>query len=344
MSGGTSNLRNDEPWFTNQINRAKNNNIIIFPISYVNNEGGTPNAAVQFNRLATETGGFVSKVWSVESLSDVYADIAEKIKILADEDTEMELSFEDIVINNQPYDGSEVYEYVPVGPFVVRTSDISQVNSSGRTSIIWPDGNQTVVDQTAEWESNTLTFQVGAINLNEIWSTTFRLKVNMAGCYNVFGPDSSILLNGVPTPLPDLPICVSQTLKNEGLKTGTLNVTGLDTIPSVIENPIFTDFVPLQWNTYYNSSDNTNKNLVAIEKIYYNINGGPWIQFDVKSVSSAHVIQHIPPSPLYLDVRNLPAGNYYFRVFAQAVDAADAYNETALPAVVNRSGNYLILK
>jgi hypothetical protein len=330
MSGGTSNLRNDEPWFTNQITKAVNNNITVFIISYVNNEGDSPNAAVQFNRLASETGGEVYRVWNEETFALVYADITERIKVLADKDTEMTLNFETVKIEDQVFIGTDVYDYVPVGlpdPTVLPQSQVSEpittIDTDLRTGIIWPNGTQSMVNQSEEWLANSLYFPVGEIPFGKFWSTTFRLKPKIPGCYNVFGEGSGILLNGEETVIPENIICVVEEPKDEPFKSGMLNVTGVAPTGS------FNDFIPLSWQTYYNSTNSTKYS--ATETVSYRIVGSTvWKQIYVVSVpSNKDVVQTYQAM---LDIRSLPENrDIEIWIHATAPDAAEGTVTYTIP-------------
>jgi hypothetical protein len=331
MSGGTSNLQNDEPWFTNQINKAVNNDITVFIISYVNNAGDSPNAAVQFNRLADETGGEVYRVWNEETFALVYADITERIKVLADKDTEMTLNFETVKIEDQVFPGTDVYDYVPVGlpdPTVLPHGQVSvpstTIDNNLRTSIIWPDGNQSMVNQSQEWLTNTLKFHVGEIPFGTTWSTTFRLKPKIPGCYNIFGEGSGILLNGEETVIPENVICVVEEPKNEPFKSGMLNVTD-DDPPNAQYNSTDTDFIPLHWQTYYNS---TKPELYsATETVSYRFidERSPFVVWkEVYSVSVPNDKDSVRTYQTMLDIRQFPlACVIQIRIQATAPDARD---------------------
>ncbi len=39
-------------------------------------------------------------------------------------------------------------------------------------------------DQTADWADNNLSFDVGTLKLNQVWMTTYMLKVNKVGPIN----------------------------------------------------------------------------------------------------------------------------------------------------------------
>ena len=306
LSDGGSNLA-VQGTNTTLENKAKANGIYIFTISYLNGNGGetTSNAFNTMDALAKNTGG--KHYWNKTSqgLKDIYWDIASQLLKLAAKNTSMSVSFQNISVNNTFMGGSAVYDYIPVGPYYAMNTT---VNPDGRTSIIWTNGSQTVKDQSGEWP--LLKFDIGTIEIGQNWSTTFRLKVKQLGLIKVFGEGSTISFNGGSGDLvlPDLFINVKTNLTEQGLKTGTLIVTDLQ--PS--SSGPFTDFVPLQWNTHYNSTVSTNK---ATEYIYYN-KGGPWIQFDVTSAPTGDSSQSTS-----LDVRTLPVGTYNFWVHATAGDA-----------------------
>ncbi len=177
---------------------AIDSNVYVFPICY-NNNCNSGQSPVQMNAFANATGGKFYTAKDTVELAMVFDQIYEKVMELAGEKTQMSLVFQEIEVDDQTYTGNQLYEYIPVdipdglAPGVVSIPS-STINSNARTSIIWPNNTQSIENQSEEWATNTLNFHVGAIPLNKVWETTFRLKVNKAGCYNVFGPDSKIEL------------------------------------------------------------------------------------------------------------------------------------------------------
>lgn len=329
LSDGGSNL-DTQGTLDGLISKAKNNRIHVFVIAYLKNPGSAT-AEANFGRLTKETGGKYYASDNSAEIAGFYKDIEKLIKQLADEDTTMTVSFQNIVIDNTAYDGSDVYDYVPVGPF---TPLQTTVNPDGRTSIIWPNSSQTVKDQSLEWPN--LKFNVGAIDIGQNWSTTFRLKVKQNGTFNVFGA-GSISLNGKTVPLPDSPATVLPDIPPGTFKAGTLSVDNLHevNVPSV---GYYTAFIPLQWNTNYDSPTLTN---FATETVYYRIAGSTaWHPFDGKSAPVGEFGQTTT-----LDVRNLPSGSYDFQVHADAVDADDAYSGIITVEVAHGStSTYIKLK
>ena len=194
------------------------------------------------------------------SLLTKFQELIEIISELCGANTQMTISFDNIKINKTytATNGSELYDYIPVDipaglPVGVMSAPSTTINSSARTSIIWPNNTQSIINQSNQFPN--LQFTVGKVGLKKNWSTTFRLKAKKIGCYNLFGPGSEINfgMGTLPLTLPDVPICVNTTVNDTGVLQGTLDVSNLHTVSS---GP-FADFVPLQWNTYYNSSNNS---------------------------------------------------------------------------------------
>ena len=302
----------------------KNCGVYAFPICYNNNcqNGQSP---VQMGHMANYNGGKYFEAKTAGELALAFDEIYELINQLVPDNTKMMVSFDNIEINKTytEADGSKVYDYIPhnipVGLTVGEMSAPSAtINPNARTSIIWPNGTQSIQNQSEQWPY--LIFTVGKVTLQHEWSTTFSLKAKQSGCYNLFGPGSVLDFGdgSVPMDLPDSPICVNTTVNDTGVLQGTLDISNLHTVSS---GP-FADFVPLQWNTYYNGTKNTN---FATEKIYYNIAGGPWVQFNTISVPSADYVQLTPLlSPLQFDVRGIPRGSTInIWVHASAPDAND---------------------
>jgi hypothetical protein len=231
----------------------------------------------------------------------------------------MSVSFQNIVINNIAYAyGGEVYDYVPVNiPADLQTGVVSPasttVDPDARTSIIWANESQSVVDQSGQFPN--LAFFVGSLDIGEEWSTTFSLKVKQPGTYNMFGPGSKIMLSGNPLYLPELPITVQEHLDDVGFKSGTLDLYDLS-------NSADTDFVRITWNTNYVSPTSTpaspNK---AAETVSYRVEGSSgWKTFYTTEAGVG-----VSSQTATLDARNIPRDKQVF-VRARAI-AADAHQD-----------------
>jgi hypothetical protein len=231
------------------------------------------------------------------ALSTVYGTIYGEI---ADPgvDTSMTADFQNITVTGVTIPGGDVYTYVP------------------STKIGWQNGTITFKNQTSDWADHQLDFTIGTIKLKEQWNATFQLRVNKSGLIDVFGNHSSVTFNGGTQTLY-LPQTFITVVPH-------LNVTEITAKTITLENLMVTGeisaLLPVKWNSIYTG----NKTLT--EKVYYRINSGPWVQFDIKThpypfgpnFTTTNYVNYAQ-----LDVTKLPFGNYTIKVYATASDAPD---------------------
>ena len=297
--------------------------IRIMTLCYTNN-AFDPSGAKQLADLSHATGGEAYIARNADELAVKFDEIFQFMMELMGEGSEMTIDFENIDISpTEQLPGSDVYDYIPRGISEGYFDDViipdPAKNDNERTKINWPDGTQSVQNQSIQWPD--LQFAVGKVDLKETWCTTFRLKAKQAGCYNAFGKDSTIDLGlGLPPePLPPSPICIGGTVTTKTL-TGTLDVWNLKNVTPPLGS-CYTDFISLEWNTKYNSTISTN---FATEIVSYSIdNGKTWKQVDVKTVPTRDPSSEPRLLNALLDVRYLPSGSYDFKVYAHAEDAED---------------------
>jgi hypothetical protein len=279
---------------------------------------------VQLRDLAHDSEGEHYIARNVVELVDNFEKAFQFIIELMGSTAIMEVNFDDIEVTPGNFmDGSTIYDYVPHGipedydDDIIR-SDPDKLSTSSR--IILPDETQWAQNQSIQWPN--LEFSIGKVPLEKCWSTSFCLKAKKSGCYNAFGENSVIDLGlgTPPQPLPDLPICVSENVPSVGPLSGILNVWNLHNVtPPKGSN--YTDFIPLQWDTNYNS---TSMNF-ATEYVQYRINECQWRTFDEVTLLTKDLSEP-PTSPkTSLDVRGFPAGSKIdIMVIATAEDAPDA--------------------
>ncbi len=95
------------------------------------------------------------------------------------------------------------------------------------------------------------------------------------------------------------------------------------------------------WNSTYTG----NKTLT--EKVYYSIDDGPWVLFDIKTHpypygANATTTEYVDYAQL--DVTKLPPGGYKIKIYATAPDAPDAVSETEFKTVGGQGKIYLRLE
>jgi len=282
---------------------ASENGVKLYTITFASNLKNWVNTSMGI--LATSTGGFYEHAPTDEKLKDIYKRIAGELKTEAGVDTKMDIAFENVSVTGVELPGAEVFDYV--------------YDLGNSTYICNQTGFETTINQTSQWNSGQkLHFEIGTIRLNQVWETTFRLKVLTDGNINVFGSGSTITFNdGADSlELPDTFITAIPDLNNTGITNRWLEVDLAD-----LGSDAFTDTVPLTWTVTYNGTKNIDKALA-----YSNDNGLSWTVFWAKTVDSSTT-----EGETLMDVSNLPAGEYLIRLVASAEDAPEARDTTDAP-------------
>ncbi len=308
---------------------AKDNNIRLYMISFsedITNESSTWKT---MDTLADETGGKHYHADTAEELAGVYTDIAGSLKTEASVDTELDVVFENVEVNEAFVSGADVFDYVY--EYGASTTVESWVDNETGHYEITPF---TTIDQTGDWNADqNLSFDIGTVRLGQTWETTFRLKVLTDGNINVFGPGSTITFNnGTETlELPDTFITAIPDLNNTGITNRWLEVDLADpALPA--GQDAFTDTVPLTWTVTYNGTRDIDEALA-----YSNDNGRSWTVFWTKTVDRSTT-----QGETLMDVRGLPAGEYCIRLVASALDAPEATDKANAPVPIGNASRAYI--
>ncbi|MBN1432058.1 MAG: VWA domain-containing protein [Methanomicrobiaceae archaeon] len=304
---------------------AGNNNITIFSIAFA--DGMSSSGRQVMERLAEDTGGKYYYAPDGEELKDVYKDIAGELKEAAGVNTEMELMFQNVEINNVTVPntgGDAVLEYV------------YDPDDSTLIENFYSNGTHTSVteDQRAWWTENiSLHFDVGTVYLNQTWQTTFLLKVLKPGNINLFNDTSFISFNGGADTLelPDTFITAVADLNSTGINFTALDVSGFH-----ITNPgDITDTIDLEWNLDYTGSSSASQNLY-----YLRLGDNVWIPFKVLPGVGGPVSTMTQQSQL--GIVDLPPGEYRLRLIASAADTADDMEELSTTIMIGASSGAYI--
>jgi hypothetical protein len=254
----------------------------------------------------------------------------------------MKLDFTNVYVNNTMMngtidgmmDGRDLFDYVFIGPEIT-PQPVHYPDR--RTSIIWTDDNQSVVDQTNEWNNTgTLNFTIGTIHIHETWETTYRLRVKQEGIIDLFGPGSNISYNDVPGSLK-LPKTIITSINNTfpiGLTSGTISVTNLFPDES---GGNYTDSVSMTWDLTYKGSDQ------ATETYWYSYKGQPFVQFGSSPPIDSTGGLAIPRNT-NLDVTNFPLGKYRIKVIASVPGVPPAEDSGAFTKVSGGGKPYIKLE
>ena len=303
----TQNTTTKTSWyFTNAENSKQNmsvyaseSGIRIYSIGFTN-KADKPALKSALTTMSNATGGFYRYAPTKTELKNVYTDIAKDLKDTASINTSMTADFDNVNVTGVTMPGIQVYTYVP------------------STKINWQDGNTTTfINQSDDWLADSkLDFNIGTIKVGQKWNATFQLRVNQSGLIEVFGKNSTVSFNGgnetLYLPQTFITVVPNLTAIEVGVKTITLE--------NLMVSGEISALLPVKWNSIYTG----NKTLT--EKVYYRINSGPWVQFDIKThpypfgpnFTTTNYVNYAQ-----LDVTKLPFGNYTIKVYATASDAPD---------------------
>ena len=315
---------------------AANNNVTIYSIAFGN---GLSNGGVTTLRtLAETTGGTYYYAPTGDDLAAIYTGIAGDLKTEAGVNTNMDVLFNNIELNNvsqfnSPDDPILEYEYENGVSTLVKSWNAS--GSEGLPNIIGP----LTFDQTNDWDNNrSLNFdsgEIGTIRLGQTWQAVFRLNVSKPGNINIFGEGSSIFFNdGADSlALPKTYITAVANLTATGLNFSGLQVYDLE-CPEAESGGVIENELTVKWNLNYSGTK------TATQDLYYQkIDNGIWAKFgDISVAGPVSGLAHT--RTLY--VADFPSGEYKLRVRATASDSPGSVIETLYTIVIGEGGQYFI--
>lgn len=228
---------------------AKNNNIKIYAIAL-----GSDPSQTELQAYADETGGKFYAASTASQLAQIYTDIAGDLQETAGGETEIDLNFGSVNINDNPGIITEYmdYEYHEGYSTYINKSNITKYG-------VYHQLISLTQDDTQHWLDNTMTFPVGTIKLNETWSATFQLTLIKAGKIDLFGGglDSSTITfkdysTTPPTTqtgfIPAMQCRVRESIVNTGFGSKTLLVDHLAFVEGASPDP---NVWTIKWDTTY---------------------------------------------------------------------------------------------
>jgi hypothetical protein len=198
------------------------------------------NVEADLTILSEAADGWYAWAGDEEELDNLYTNIVGELKEEAGIGIQMDLPFEDIKVSTNTsswtMDGKEVFDYVPY------TDEWKYwFNTNPVTTIYhYPDR-----DDTTNWLSGEILFDIGTIKLNQGWETTFNLKVlnssYSVGRITLFDQDATIMFSdGTDWHTLSLPTTYITCIGDQSETQVMTEEAGYDNIVTTIDDTVVT--------------------------------------------------------------------------------------------------------
>jgi len=287
---------------------ASAKNVRIYTIAY--GSGLSAGGIETLQLLASGANGTYKPAPNQAALTDFYIEIAGALCEVAGVNTTMNLSFENVAVNNVTVSGNQVFKYQRI------TGRSTRVNSWNNTPAGQPSlpGYPQEYDSTNQWNANrSLDFNVGTIRLNQTWEVTMTFEVLKEGNINVLDPNSKITIENSPTPLriPEVFITALPNTSEVSYASAQLHIQNL-----VRTNEGSRSSADLQWDLVYD----------GIYPISETVMIAPFGTEDWTRLPARQVPSTATSDTGTVPLSGLAAGQYTIRV---EVNAADANSDQA---------------
>lgn len=240
------------------IDWANQSGIKIFTVA-IGNESNHP----ELVSYAAKTGGKFYWASTADQLSNIYSDIAGELKTEAGVNTQMDLDYENIIVNyttveyNDPDD--PIFDYVYLWNISTKINSYMIDHSElDIPDLPWRFNN------TSDWAATrTLSFTLGTVHLYQVWDIRYRLVARQEGNFTLFGPESQITFEGADEPLtlPNLTLRVNPKLSGTPIENIELYYTQIDQNQSA-DNPDF--YVTFNISHQYNGDKNVREDYYIV--------------------------------------------------------------------------------
>ncbi|MDD1664584.1 MAG: VWA domain-containing protein, partial [Methanomicrobiales archaeon] len=286
---------------------AKQYNITIYTIGFA--AGITSGSRSSLTQIANGTVGGLYFPATAADIGGIYTQIAGALKDTAGVNTTMNLSFQNIVVNNVSVPGVQVYNYTYI------SGHSSQVDSWNATTAHFP-GYPNTIDSTPQWNKDrNISFNIGTVRLGQVWQAVVTLQVLKEGNIKVFGASSSINTQGTSSQLLNIPDVYITALPNNSA-TALTGAANLQIKDLEVTNPGSKTSADLKWSLVYNGMY-----LISEDIMISPFGTDEWRHLPKHEVSN---VTTSDTASVLID--SLPEGYYTIRVDA---DAYDANSETA---------------
>jgi hypothetical protein len=258
---------------------ANQSEIRIYTITFGPDAKAATNTFDTMTKMSDDTAGRHFHADTASEIIDIYDEIAGELQDTAGGSATVDMDFGVVNIGGNPGDQNltRYMNYTPypnpfppaTGPFNVSDStytNMSRRNTDGTLTILY----QGIQDDTNNWTSHHMNFDVGTVKLNHYWMVNYRLKLNDTGDVNLFGPNqpnSNLTfvtntggkqVSTIPAIHCYIPPGSPATFSEKTLTiNGPFDTLGAATIP---------DHWAITWNTAYNGKPGVQQ---GVGRLYY---------------------------------------------------------------------------
>ncbi|MDI6877648.1 MAG: Ig-like domain-containing protein [Methanomicrobiales archaeon] len=327
----------------NMANYAIASNVRIYSIAYFPKGTSVPTSFEgRLQQLAYPTGGKYYLADDAEKLATIYSQIAGELKTEAGVNTTMDLSMDNIRVNNITMSGGDVFDYV-------YSPGINSTYNQGNSTKMWkytslqdkyasPLYYNDRIDQSDEWNATRiLNFDLGTIHLNQTWEIQYRMRVKEGVCGDIQLLDNSSRIffnNGADNiTLPQFTLevpCNATTIIN-------VNALTVDITDAAVEG----DTIRTAWDFHYTGPGTVTQTVSYRYRDPATGISGDWVTFE--TIPGATNTTTSGTSRLF--TQNLPYGYYTIRVYAQEEVPGGVTAQDTQTVHLNSAGtNYIRLQ
>ncbi len=284
---------------------AKQYNITIYTIGFA--ETMSTGCTDSLTLIAKGTGGTYNYTPTADNLGVIYTQIAGTLKDTAGVNTTMNLSFQNIVVNNVSVPGDQVYNYQYINKRSTQVDYWNTTNDGATKNYVLYSNT---LNSTPQWNKDrNISFNIGTIRLGEVWQATVTLQILKEGNIKAFGAGSSINTQGTSGQILNIPDIYITALPNNSatsLTSAALQIQGLG-----LTNPGSKTSADLKWSLGYNGMYPIAEDIMIAP---YGTN--QWIHLPKQQVSNVTT-----SDTASIPLENLAEGYYTIRVDADAYDS-----------------------
>ncbi|MCP1662970.1 MAG: VWA domain-containing protein [Methanocalculus sp. MSAO_Arc1] len=244
----------DEYHFDNLLAYANEHDVRIYTVMLAADESSnTYQLSANFSEA---TGGRAFNAQNYMDLMEAYLQITEELSYEAGVNTTIDLSHENVKVNQADHPGGDVFEYVPQTVITNRYYN----GTVTRTELDQTDDWRGITPPAANAPAHSLFFDIGTIYLGQVWEARYQLRVLQEGTIELFDPRSAVSFEDAPEDGQQLQTVYINALPGiEEIKLQDLPLR-INNLRSTASQSV-TDILPITWEITYGGDDDATQHI-----------------------------------------------------------------------------------